>query len=82
MTSTTEGRTAYVHADLREPEAILSAPQLRATLDLDRPVALLAIAVLHFIADDDEATSTVWSCWSRAWCRRTNGGRTTWRGVW
>jgi hypothetical protein len=30
-------------------------PQLRAALDLDRPVALLVIAVLHFIADDDEA---------------------------
>jgi hypothetical protein len=59
MTSTKEGRTAYVHADLREPEAILAAPQLRATLDLDRPVALLAIAVLHFIADDDEANTVL-----------------------
>src|SRR2546423_1894865 len=55
MTSTREGRTAYVHADLRDPDSILAAPQLSATLDLDQPVALLAIAVLHFIADDSEA---------------------------
>jgi hypothetical protein len=55
MASAPQGRTAYVHADLRDPAAILAAPQLRATLDLDRPVALLVIAVLHFIADDDEA---------------------------
>jgi hypothetical protein len=55
MTSTREGRTAYIHADMRNPEAILGAPQLRDTIDLDQPVALLAIAVLHFIEDDDEA---------------------------
>jgi trans-aconitate methyltransferase len=59
MTSTREGRTAYVHADLRDPEVILAAPQLRATLDLDKPVALLAIAVLHFIEDDGEAITVL-----------------------
>jgi hypothetical protein len=59
MTSTPEGRTAYVHADLRDPGAILASPQLLATLDLDQPVALLAIAVLHFIEDDDEALRVV-----------------------
>jgi hypothetical protein len=59
MTSTPEGRTAYIQADMRDPEAILEAPQLRATLDLDQPVALLAIAVLHFIDDDDEALRVV-----------------------
>ncbi|MHA6618314.1 SAM-dependent methyltransferase [Pseudonocardia sp. DLS-67] len=59
MRSTREGRTAYVHADLRDPAAILAAPQLRATLDLDEPVGLLAIAVLHFIDDDGEAASVL-----------------------
>ena len=48
------GSTAYVHADLRYPEAILDHPDLRATLDLDQPVALLLIAVLHFIPDADD----------------------------
>jgi trans-aconitate methyltransferase len=55
MTTTTQGRTSYIQADLRDPDTILAAPQLAATLDLDEPVALIAIAVLHFIEDDDEA---------------------------
>jgi trans-aconitate methyltransferase len=59
MTGTREGRTAYIHADMRDPAAILTAPQLRDTLDLDQPVALLAIAVLHFIEDDDEALTVL-----------------------
>ncbi|HEX6470204.1 MAG TPA: SAM-dependent methyltransferase [Streptosporangiaceae bacterium] len=48
------GATAYIHADLRDPEAILDHPDLRATLDLDQPVALLLIAVLHFVQDADD----------------------------
>jgi S-adenosyl methyltransferase len=48
------GPTAYIHADVREPEAILGHPDLRRTLDLDRPVALLLIAVLHFLDDADD----------------------------
>lgn len=43
-----------VHADLREPETILAAPELRDTLDLSQPVAVLMIAVLHFIHDSDD----------------------------
>jgi S-adenosyl methyltransferase len=59
MTSTREGRTAYIHADMRDPAAIIGAPQLRDTIDLSRPVALLAIAVLHFVDDDDEALAVM-----------------------
>ena len=54
-----EGRTGYVEADLRDPEAILNHPDLRATLDLRQPVALLLVAVLHFIHDDDQAVAIV-----------------------
>jgi hypothetical protein len=57
--SSPQGRTAYVHADLYDPAAILSAPALRATLDLDRPVALSLNAVLHFLPDDDTAYQVV-----------------------
>jgi hypothetical protein len=46
--------TAYIHADLRDPVAILDHPDLRATLDLSRPVALLLIAVLHFYEDSND----------------------------
>jgi SAM-dependent methyltransferase len=59
MTSDPRGRTAYVQADLRDPTTLLSAPQLSATLDLHEPVAMIAIAVLHFIEDDDDAHRVV-----------------------
>jgi len=54
LTSHPEGRTAYVDADLHRPEEILGAPALRDTLDLDKPVALLLFAILHFFEDDDD----------------------------
>ena len=55
LTGAPEGRVAYLQADLRDCDAILNAPELHATLDLDRPVALSVIAVLQFIVDDREA---------------------------
>ena len=48
-----DDRTAYLHADLRRPEQILDSPDLRGLLDLDEPVALLAIDVLHHVPDSD-----------------------------
>ncbi|MFI5892450.1 SAM-dependent methyltransferase [Actinoplanes sp. NPDC051513] len=53
------GRTAYLEADLRDPAAILGHPALRETLDLDRPVALLLVAVLHFMHDDNQVAYAV-----------------------
>lgn len=50
---TTKGATAYIDADLRQPESILSAPALRATLDLTEPVALTLVAIMHFITDEN-----------------------------
>ncbi|HEY0937962.1 MAG TPA: SAM-dependent methyltransferase, partial [Trebonia sp.] len=40
LTSSPEGRTAYLQADLRDPAAILADPALREILDLDQPVGL------------------------------------------
>ncbi|MGI5128101.1 SAM-dependent methyltransferase [Pseudonocardia sp. CA-107938] len=54
LTSSAEGRTAYVSADLRDPEQILTSPQVRDVLDMERPVALLLIAILHFVGDADD----------------------------
>ncbi|MEV4765782.1 SAM-dependent methyltransferase [Micromonospora chokoriensis] len=53
LTSDPSGATAYLDADLRDPEKILADPQLHATLDLSQPVALVLIAVTHFLTDDD-----------------------------
>lgn len=59
LSGTPEGRTAYLHADFTEPAGILASPQLRETLDLDRPVALSLIALLHFITDERGAYDIV-----------------------
>jgi hypothetical protein len=59
LTSAPQGRTAYVDANLQDVEQILAAPELRANLDLDQPVALLLFAILHFVDEDDEAYSVV-----------------------
>jgi hypothetical protein len=55
LTSSPEGRTSYLDADLHDPQAILKSPEFAATFDLSRPVALSLIAILQFIVDDDEA---------------------------
>ena len=52
LTSTPEGKTDYIQADLRDTEAILEAAA--QTLDFSQPVAVLLIAVLHFIPDADD----------------------------
>ena len=51
LTSSPEGETAYIHADLREPGKILGDPVTRQTLDFTQPVALMLVAVLHFVPD-------------------------------
>ncbi|HKT01861.1 MAG TPA: SAM-dependent methyltransferase [Rugosimonospora sp.] len=47
-------RTAVVHADIRDPEVVLNHPETRRLIDFDRPVALLFIAVTHFLPDEDD----------------------------
>jgi hypothetical protein len=59
LTSTPEGRTRYLEEDLREPEKILSHPELVETLDLDRPVALMLVAIVHFLPDQAVARDIV-----------------------
>ena len=51
LTSAEPGATSYIEADLRDPGKILKhAAQL---LDFTQPVAVMLVAVLHLIADDD-----------------------------
>ncbi len=50
---------AAFQADARRPQDILNSPELHAVLDLNQPVALLFVAVLHFIGDADEAYGAV-----------------------
>jgi hypothetical protein len=59
LTSSQEGRTAYIHADLRSPDAILSSPAVREVLDFSQPVALMLVGILHFLEDEGEPERTV-----------------------
>ena len=52
LTSTPEGRTAYLEDDIRQPKSILASADLHETLDLNRPVGLMLVAVLHFVRGD------------------------------
>jgi O-methyltransferase involved in polyketide biosynthesis len=57
LTSSPEGQTDYIQADLRDTDTILKGAA--RTLDLTRPVAVLLIAVLHFIPDTDDPYAIV-----------------------
>jgi hypothetical protein len=46
------GPTNYLEADVRSPELILQ--EAERLLDFRRPVALMLVAVLHFIADEED----------------------------
>jgi hypothetical protein len=54
MTSHVAGETAFIFADLRQPETILGDPTLTATLDLSRPVAVMLVAILMFLRDAED----------------------------
>ena len=57
LKSNRQGACAYLDADLRDPEAILAAAA--GTLDFSQPVAVMLIAVLHFVGDDSQASAIV-----------------------
>ncbi|TDC01519.1 SAM-dependent methyltransferase [Nonomuraea longispora] len=57
LVGTPEGATDYVHADLRDPAAIISAAA--RTLDLDRPVALMLMGIVGYITDEEGAHDVV-----------------------
>ncbi|MGH3329630.1 MAG: SAM-dependent methyltransferase, partial [Streptomycetales bacterium] len=59
LTSTPQGRTAYVDADLREPLKIIDHPTVRDTLDFTKPIALMLMAILHFLPDEDDPREVV-----------------------
>lgn len=59
LTGTPQGRTAYVEADITEPGTILASPQLRETLDMDSPLALCLVGLMHYIPDERDAFGIV-----------------------
>jgi hypothetical protein len=45
--------------DARDPDGILADPLVARSIDLGRPVAVMLLAVLHFVTDEDEAYGSV-----------------------
>jgi hypothetical protein len=57
----TSGNTAVIEADLRNPAAILKHPRTLELIDFRQPLAVLLVAVLHFIGGDDDPYAVVGS---------------------
>jgi O-methyltransferase involved in polyketide biosynthesis len=57
LTSTSQGRTDYLDADLRDVDLILE--RAGRTLDLSRPVALMLLGVVIFVQDHEESYGVV-----------------------
>jgi O-methyltransferase involved in polyketide biosynthesis len=52
LTSSPQGATDYIDADLHDPDTILR--RAAETLDFSQPVAIMLLGVMHFISDDDQ----------------------------
>jgi S-adenosyl methyltransferase len=47
-------RVRVLRADVRKPDDVLNAPEVREHLDFDQPIGLLSVALLHFVSDSDQ----------------------------
>jgi hypothetical protein len=52
-------RADIVDADIRRPADVLSAPQVRKLIDFDQPVAVLMVAILHFVTPEENPAGIV-----------------------
>jgi SAM-dependent methyltransferase len=52
-------RTTVIQADLRDPDSILEHPDALRVLDFDQPIAILLVAVLHFIKHAEDPARLV-----------------------
>jgi SAM-dependent methyltransferase len=52
-------RTAVIQADISSPETILADPQVTQLIDFEKPVAVLLLGVLHFVADEADPAGCV-----------------------
>src|SRR5262245_1187121 len=57
LNSTTEGATAYLDVDLRNPQRVMQLAS--STLDFDKPIAVMLMSILHHLPDSDDPWATV-----------------------
>jgi hypothetical protein len=46
--------TTFIQADLREPDSVLSHPDLQELIDFSEPIGLLMTGVMYFVADESD----------------------------
>ncbi|MEU0912808.1 SAM-dependent methyltransferase [Streptomyces althioticus] len=54
-----DDRADILAADLRKPQEILGSDEVGRLIDLNRPVALLLVAILHFVEEADDPYGAV-----------------------
>jgi SAM-dependent methyltransferase len=59
LTSSPQGASTYLDADLRRPDEILTHPELLSTLDLTEPVGLIFVGILQYFLDGDDPHALV-----------------------
>ncbi len=52
-------RVSVLQADVRDPAFVLASPEVNDLLDFDEPIAVLMIALLHFVADDENPKGVI-----------------------
>jgi hypothetical protein len=57
LTSSPEGETGYLDADIKDPDAILAGAA--GLLDFSKPVGVMLVAVLHMLRDDEAPRAIV-----------------------
>ncbi|MGH3929108.1 MAG: SAM-dependent methyltransferase [Pseudonocardiaceae bacterium] len=57
LTSTPQGATDYLHADVRDPDTILR--EAARTLDFAQPIALMLLGIINYVTATDEAYAIV-----------------------
>jgi O-methyltransferase involved in polyketide biosynthesis len=57
LTSSPQGVTQYIDADLRDPDTILA--EASRTLDFTQPVAIMLLGIIHHLTDHEEAAAVV-----------------------
>lgn len=56
---TNAAHTGFLLADVRDPKAIVDHPEITRMIDFDQPVAVMLVAVLHFVEDSEDPIGIV-----------------------
>jgi hypothetical protein len=52
-------QVTVLHMDIRDPQAVLGSAEARSLLDFDQPIAVLMIALMHFVPDSADPAGII-----------------------